>query len=155
MARERGAWCEGPFAGRAEQVLSAHGVSKTFTYFPEGEFEDQIARYPSKLCPLAALGDAIEAILLDDAEEALASVARERGVADCDSICLLDRSSSMIGIVADDHSRIENRLLPTAPTQHSLKAHWVFFVSVPDLSEHGYWALVARDGSGVTVVRVN
>ena len=147
--------CDRPFERRAKQVLLEHGASKTFAYFPEGEFEHQLARYPSKLCPLVALGDAIEAILLDDAEEALASVARERGLADCDSICLLNRSSSMIGIVADDHSRIENRLLPTAPTQPSLKAHWVFFVSVPDLSEHGYWALVARDGSGVTVVGVN
>jgi hypothetical protein len=147
--------CGGPFDGQAEQVLRTHGASKTFAYFPEGEIEHQFARYPSALCPRAALGSAIEALLEDDAEEALASVARERGMPGCGSLCSLNRSSSLIGIVADSDSRLENRLLPAAPNLDSLQSHWVFFVSVPDLSEHGYWALVARDGSGVEVVSTN
>lgn len=147
--------CGGPFSPQLERTLRKQGAPKTYTYFPNDEFEHQLARYPNSICPEAALRQAILALLLDDAKEALGTVARESGKFDCGALCAFNSTSSLFGIVADRYSYIQNQLLPSAPSLESLEAHWVFFLSVPDLSEHGYWALVARDGSGVEVVSRN
>jgi hypothetical protein len=143
--------CDGILSEQLEQAVVEQGGTKTFTYFPRGEVEGQFARYPGSLCPRAAVGIAVGALLRDRGPEALAMVGRDRGVLDCDARCLFNRSSSLFGIVADQESKLENRLLPNAPALSSLRTHWVFFLSVADLSEHGYWALVARDGSGVEI----
>lgn len=143
--------CDGTISQHLEQAVVELGGAKTFTYFPASEVEEQFARYPGSLCPRAAVGIAVGALLRDRGPEALATVGWERGVLDCDAHCLFGRSSSLFGIVADQESKLENRRLPKAPALSSLKTHWVFFLSVADLSEHGYWALVARDGSGVEI----
>ena len=95
------------------------------------------------------------ALLTSDEPEALSRVGAELGPAECDAHCFLDRRSSLLGLVTDSASMLAHRLLPDAPTGERVEDYWVFFLSVPDLSEHGYWALVARDGSGVEVVAQN
>ncbi len=136
-------------------ILLDLGLSKTYTYFPDGELRGQHLRYPGVLCPERALGLAVTALLTDDTSEALVSVAGELGPASCDASCLFNRESSIFGIVADAASNRSNRVLPLPPNEEHLGQHWVFFLSITDLSEHGYWALVARDGSSVRVVSEN
>ncbi|MCP4449102.1 MAG: hypothetical protein GY811_27780 [Myxococcales bacterium] len=130
-------------------------MPKTSTYFPPGEVSGQLDRYPSAVCPKRALSIAVGAILGSRDPEALARIGAEASPLACDAHCYFNRSSSLLGIVADENSRPENRLLPSSPGDESVRDHWMFFLSVPDLSEHGYWALVARDGSGVYVKSQN
>ncbi len=136
-------------------ILLDLGLSKTYTYFPDGELRAQHLRYPGVLCPERALGLAVTALLTDDTSEALVSVAGELGATSCDASCLFNSESSIFGIVADAASSRSNRVLPLPRNEERLGQHWVFFLSVTDLSEHGYWALVARDGSYVRVVSEN
>ncbi len=143
--------CSGENEDSVVEVLAELGVSGTSTFFPRGELQDQYLRNPGTLCPNAAMKLAVEAILTDRGPESLANVVVELAPGECNAECYFRRRSSLFGIVADVASPIANQLLPAAPDGASLHDSWVFFLSVTDLSEHGYWALVARDGSSVRV----
>ncbi len=147
--------CAGPFEKNLQAILRLQGASKTYSYLPNSEVLDQLSRYPDSICPRVAMARAIVALVNHDAVESLGAVGRERGDPACGPLCLIGRRSSLFGIVADRNSPLRNQLLPIAPNLQSVEAHWVFFLSVSELSEHGYWALVARDGSGVEVVSTN
>lgn len=147
--------CSGESEDSVVEVLAKLGVSGTSTFFPRGELQDQYLRTPGALCPNAAIKLAVDAILTDRGPESLAIVAAELAPGECNAECYFRRRSSLFGIVADGASPIANQLLPAAPDGASLRDSWVFFLSVTDLSEHGYWALVARDGSSVRVRSVN
>lgn len=138
-----------------ETALSRAGLSHTSIFLPDTEVQRQLARYGGPLCPDRALGLAVRAILEDDSDEALAQVGAEVGNHACSAHCYLDRRSSLLGLVAGMGARREDHLLPPFPGEAPAERYWTFFVSVPDLSEHGYWARVARDGSSVDVVSRN
>lgn len=143
--------CSGEFEDSVSGVLEDLGVASASTFFPKGEARRQSRRYPGALCPDVAMKLAVDAILTDRAPEALGSVGAEVGSGKCSAECYFNRRSSLFGMVADGGSPIANQVLPAAPDGDSLRDSWVFFLSVPDLSEHGYWALVARDGSSIRV----
>jgi hypothetical protein len=148
-------WCPAPFEDMATLVLERDGLSATSTFFPQGEVADQRRRYPGRMCPAPALALAIRALLASSEPESLFDVSQSVGVEDCGARCYFNRETSLFGIVADDGSPLQSRLLPLPPVATSVSEHWIFFLSVPDLGEHGYWALVARDGSGVATVASN
>lgn len=143
--------CSWEFEDRVSSVLENLGVASASTFFPRGEARRQSRRYPGSVCPDIAVKLAVGAILADRAPEALGTVGAEIGGGECDAECYFNRRSSLFGIVADGGSPIANQLLPATPDGDSLRDSWVFFLSVPDLSEHGYWALVARNGSSIRV----
>lgn len=135
----------------ASRTLDKHQVSNLSVYFPDGEARAQEARYPSSGCATHALASALEALLASSSPESLAELSSPA----CDARCMLDRRGSMIGIVADDRSPLANRLLPLPPQISSVSSTWIFFVSVPDLGEHVFWALVPRSGGQVITISVN
>jgi hypothetical protein len=149
------AWCPPQFEDMAALILERRGIANTSTFFPQAEVDDQLRRYPGQVCPAQALALAIEALLASRQQESLFSLSESEGVGDCGAHCYLGRASSLLGIVADGESRLRSRFLPLPPLASSVSEHWIFFLSVPDLGEHGYWALVSRDGSGVVTVARN
>ena len=152
---DESATCEVRIEDEIEVLLAKHGMSQTSTYFPSREVGRQAVRYPGTVCPDRAFALAVRALLNDDGREALENVGAFAGASNCDARCYFDRQSSLFGIVADESAPLTDRLLPDSPSADNVRDHWTFFLSVPDLSEHGYWALVARDGSGVKVVSEN
>lgn len=130
-------------------------METTATFFPRGEARAQELRYPGLVCPDTALTLAVDAILLSNAPESLSDVRDTLGLSSCSAHCYFNRQTSLFGLVADEHSAIRSRFLPGPPNGAALSDYWVFFLSVPDLDEHGYWALVARDGSGVETLAQN
>lgn len=141
--------CAAQFEQRAGAILARRGLPHASTFFPPGEAAHQDLQFPGELCPDRALALAVDTMLHDDAPESFTSVHRAVGQDTCSAHCFLNRASTLWGIVADEGSMLSHQVLPEPPGEASLASHWIFFVSVADLSEHGYWALVARDGSGV------
>lgn len=147
--------CATEFERRAPQVMRRSGLPQTSTFFPAGEAAGQELRFPSDICPDRALALAVDTLLHAEGPESFSEVHRALNRDDCSPHCFLNRSSTLWGLVADEESELANRMLPEPPGDVSLGAYWIFFVSVSDLSQHGYWALVARDGSGMRWVSQN
>ncbi len=147
--------CQADFEERALTFLERGGMAASSTYFPAGEAQEQELRYPGTICAERAMILAVDALLTSRQAESLRDLSTSVGMPECPARCYFNRKSSLFGMVADRHSRLSSRLLPLPPSGASVSAHWVFFLSVPDLGEHGYWALVSRDGSGVVTIAEN
>ena len=120
-----------------------------------GEALGQRERYPGRVCPEEALALAVGALLDSTDPESLHEVSETIGMARCGARCYFNRQSSMLGLVADSKSVLSSQLLPQPPISESVEHNWVFFLSVPDLGEHGYWAIVSRDRARVVTVGRN
>lgn len=147
--------CPPFFEERAAGLLQDGGMDATATFFPTGEAQDQELRYPGAICPERAMVMAVDALLASTKAESLSDVSASVGLPECSARCYFNRKTSLFGLVADNRSSLRSRLLPLPPTRTTVDEHWVFFLSVPDLDQHGYWALVARDGSGVETLAEN
>lgn len=147
--------CPPRFETIAQSVLESVGVSATSTFFPAGEAEEQQIRYPGKVCPARALAMAVHALLTSLEPESLIEVSETIGLKDCPAHCYFNRPSSLFGLVADPGSKLTSQSLPLPPAASGVSEHWIFFLSVPDLGEHGYWALISRDGSSIETLAQN
>ncbi len=155
MTMRRPRACASAFEDRAPLLLAMRGLPRVSMHFPAGEAAQQELLYPSSLCPDRALAMALESVSSWRADESLTEIVQELGRADCSARCYLNRESTLLGMVAGKDSRLGHRLLPEPPGDEALSTHWIFFVSVADLSQHGYWALVARDGSSTRWIAEN
>lgn len=147
--------CHPQFEERAVAFLERGGMAASSTFFPAGEAQDQELRYPGTICAEQAMALAVDALITSREPESLGAVSRAIGLPECEARCYFNRSTSLFGLVADRHSSLRNRLLPLPPSSGSVSDHWVFFLSVPDLDEHGYWALISRDGSSIVTLGEN
>lgn len=155
MTLRRPSVCASEFEMRAPQVMRERGLPEVSTFFPAGEAAGQELRFPSEICPARALEIAVETLVHAEGPESFSAVYRALGRGVCNRHCFLNRPSTLWGLVADENSELANQLLPEPPGDVPLRAYWIFFLSVSDLSEHGYWALIARDGSDVRWVSQN
>ena len=146
--------CSLDFEVRAAQVMKRGGAA-TATFFPAGEAHDQSLRYPGLVCPELALELALRALIRSSESESLTEVVQALGQEDCSAQCYFNRQSSLFGLVADRSSALRSRFLPLPPSRASVAEHWIFYLSVPDLDEHGYWALVPRQGGRIETYAQN
>jgi hypothetical protein len=147
--------CRPNFEERAVAFLERGGMAASSTFFPAGEALDQELRYPGTVCAEQAMLIAVDALIASRRPESLGEVSRAIGLPECEARCYFNRKTSLFGLVADRHSSLRSRLLPLPPAKDSVSDSWVFFLSVPDLDEHGYWALVSRDGGAVVTMAEN
>lgn len=147
--------CPAHFEQRAAALLARDGLSATSTFFPTGEAQEQELRYPGRVCAEEAMVLAVDALVASAAPESLSDVSKTLGLPECEARCYFNRRTSLFGLVADSESHMSSRLLPLPPSGARVSQSWVFFLSVPDLGEHGYWAIVSRDGSGVVTLAQN
>ncbi len=147
--------CLPNFETRAMEVLESRGMASTSTFFPNGEAQDQALRYPGKVCPTRALTLAVHALLRSAEPESLTEVTETLGIEGCPAQCYFNRKTSLLGLVADHRSALRSRFLPLPPSKGSVAEDWIFYLSVPDLDEHGYWALVSREGGSVRTYAQN
>lgn len=138
----------------ARTVLGQFGITRVSTYFPDDSIPSHIRS--STICPLAALAMAVRAYLHHWEPESLVSVSEEVGYGNCRAKCYFNRPTSLLGLVVTGESMEQKQLLPLPPLRDEvLGDYWIFFLSISDLSEHGYWALVPKNGDRVRLVVLN
>ena len=133
-------------------VLQSHGVGDLDTSVGPGQTVIQQG-WDNEICFEQALDAAVESLLNDgsDVESPLALV-EEIDEGPCLQPDLRERVRCFMN---EPHSRID-LVVPGGPHQpehgESLDTHWVFFLDLPALSDHLYWAVVPRDGGGAEPV---
>ena len=142
--------------GAVESILSAHGVAEVDRSVMPGQTMLQ-QEYPNnEVCFEPAFDAAIESWLRDgsDVESPLALVEEiDEGP------CLqTDPTERVRCFMNQPHSRVDI-IVPGGPhpAEHgeAIADHWVFFLDLPALSDHLYWAVVPRDGSAVRTYGFN
>ncbi len=135
--------CTLVLSASARGIFRDQGLAQVSSYFPPGEGLAQERSMSGRICATEALHRAIVALVEDTGPESLASIARateqEPG---CSVRCLMNSPDSLFGIVGTIADR--QQLLPMPPHGDRLGAEWIFFLSVPTLSNHGHWVFVSR-----------
>ena len=135
--------CSPGLSSAARGIFRSHGLAQVSSYFPPGEGVAQEHEMLGGICATEALRRAIAALMEDTGPESLASIARDTETdPSCSVRCLMNNPNSLFGIVGTSGDR--KQLLPMPPKTDRLGAQWVFFFSVPTLSNHGHWVFVSR-----------
>ena len=141
--------CTDDFAGASRVLLRRHRVDNVSFHAPPSLVKAMASGRP--LCPELAMEFALTALLQRESPETLIDVAggarRARE--------FFDRESSLFGVVADPDAPVAYRFLPPPPDGNVKRDRWIFFLSVPDLSEHGYWVVVGENQEEARVVAAN
>ncbi|MBI4613484.1 MAG: hypothetical protein HY720_07740 [Planctomycetes bacterium] len=140
-------------AGATAAILAAYGVERMAVTLDETELDRQTRLGGVVPFPAAFLW-AVESFLEDDrdAESPLALVLedafRDEGVPFALPVPAAVRRRS-IELVASHANRGEIRLLALDEEpegQESARENWIFSLDLPELSDHGHWAVVDRAG---------
>jgi hypothetical protein len=142
--------CPVDLEGRARAILRDRGVGAVTLHLPATVARDQ-ATTLGGICPTRGLERAVVALMTSRVREGLVDVAGDTRAARS----FFDRESSLFGIVAGPDAHVAYRFLPMPPDPGDLTDYWVFFLSAPDLGEHGFWALVPRRGGPARVIGRN
>ncbi|MBL4635891.1 MAG: hypothetical protein JKY56_18670 [Kofleriaceae bacterium] len=135
--------CTLVLSAAARGIFREQGLAQVSSYFPPGEGLAQERILSGRICATEALHRAIVALLEDTGPESLASLARDtEKEPDCSVRCLMNNPDSLFGIVGTISH--QQQLLPMPPNGGRLGAQWIFFLSVPTLSNHGHWVFVSR-----------
>ncbi len=137
----------------AVAVLEQQGIDEIQALFPEDEVCPQATEYDGDVTFEAALDAAIESFVFDDddIESPLALLADVDPADDTvcpdgtnsDRVrCYLGRNSSRLAITYRD-GEVHDNVYP-AEYRESIEDNWVFFLYVPELSDHLHWAVVQR-----------
>jgi len=136
--------------GAVESILSAHGVAELDRSVMPGQTMLQQEYANNDVCFEPAFDAAVESWIRDGSD-----IESPRAlVADLDEgPCLQDDLGDRVRCFMNQpHSRVDIIVPggPHPPEQgEAIEDHWVFFLDLPALSDHLYWAVVPRDGSVV------
>jgi hypothetical protein len=133
-----------------ESILSAHGVAGIDRSILPGQTMIQQNQANNEVCFEPAFDAAIESWIRDgsDVESPLALVEDIDG-----GPCLQDDPSERVRCFMNVHGSGVDLIVPGGPhppeQDEGSADHWIFFLDLPELSDHLYWAIVPRDGSAV------
>jgi hypothetical protein len=133
-------------------VVAQAGIASVATDFPFEEVEAQSAGVRGVVPFGTALRAAVESFLADgtDEESPLALVAEltEGPCLQPDPLdrvkCYVDRPTSQLALVRADGTP------QAAEHGEEVADAWIFWLYLPELSDHGHWAIVDRAGAAAT-----
>lgn len=134
-----------PATGSTDSVLKSLGLSKLNVELPADEIEKQAKAHPGTVSFEDALRAGLQSFLTEDGGESpiglLENIDEDDPCYDTDEKkmvkCLIDDPSVTLGMLKEGES---------AEQGENVSDNGIFTLSMPNLSDHGHWAIVDRSG---------
>ena len=135
------------------KALTDFGISKARVEISDADIKAQEALSGNRVKFEPALRAALQSFLNDDGGESpldiIANFEREDMPDGCGTlstekkrlVCLVNSSETTIGML---------KIGSSAEQGEAVKDYWIFTMSLPQLSDHGHWAIVDRKGQEAT-----
>ncbi len=140
--------CSGP----PERVVESMGFREITLSFPQIDVDEQVA-LDGSVCLQGAIRRALDSLLTETSDDEsplslIVDLLDDESAAQAALADYLNRSSTRLALVPRVWRDEAGVYLPE--NGESVETNWVFFMTVGDLSDHLFWAIVPRDGGAVT-----